>query len=378
MLVLLVAACGSQAAAPRPAPTPPPAPIAIDTAARPAPVTCGDAGVLLRGAVDDERDAGPEKEAAIANACLHHEWSREVIDCVGSSTTPRDCLARLTPAQSALYRKQLVSWLDAYPDEELDEDHEELVEKYVECRHGIGDVLQYAPAVSATGTQRELAVSLRRYHLLELCEDWDQDVRQCFNEGKAPTVCRVLLEADEERAVVDTLVDIDAVLARVAARKGPPTCDRVVKTHYANARWKGVLAKLKPAVRARVIAESRKRMRAACSSEAWSETVRACIVADAGEACFHASGIATWGFPPSAVAIKTGITECDAYGDALRALVKCKSIPRKAAQSMLDSFQREAAVYANMSGPQRMAAASSCRHSDATIRQSAKSLGCTI
>lgn len=379
MLVLLIAACGSQAAAPRPAPPPPPpAPITLDTSAPPEPVTCGDVGVLLRGAVDDERDAGPDKEATIANACLHGKWSREVIDCIGSSATPRDCLANLTPAQSTAYRKQLVAWLDEYPDEELEDDHEELAETFIDCKQGIGDVSQYAPAITASGSRRELAVSLRRHHVLELCEEWDEEVKQCFVAGKSPAACRTLLERDQEQAVVDALVEVDTLLARVDARKGPATCDRVVKTHYADARWKGVLAKVKPAERARVIAESRKRMRAACNSEAWSEPVRACIVAAGGDACFHASGIAAWGFPPSVVPIKTGIPECDAYGDALRALVKCTAIPRRAAQSMLDGFQRAAPGYASMTGAQRTMAASNCKHSDAAIRQSAKSLGCTI
>lgn len=381
MLVLLVAACGSQAAAPAPKPSPlPPPPPAIDTSAPPAAVTCGEVGVLLRGEVSDEREAGPIKEATIANACLHDKWPREVIDCVGSSVSPRGCLAKLTPAQSGAYRKQLVAWLDAYPDEELEDDAIDaaIADDDIECKQGIGDVLQYAPGVTATGKQRELAISLRRYHVLALCEDWEEMVKQCFVDGKSAAACRMLLDPDQERDVADKLAEVDAILARVAARKGPASCDLAVKTHYADARWKGVLANAKPAERMRVIAKSRKLMRAACTADAWSENLRACIIAAGGDACFHATGTAPWGFPPSAIPIKTGIAECDSYGDALRALVKCNAIPRQAAQSMLDSFQRAAAAYANMTGAQRTAAASSCRHSDAAIRRSATSLGCTI
>ena len=379
-LVLVVAACGSRAAAPPPSAPPAPAPPPI-AAAAPAPVTCGDAGVILRGAIDDVRDAGPDKEATIARACLHDAWPREVIDCVGSSRTPRDCLARLTPEQTTGYRKRMLAWFDEYPDEEVDlEDDEVLaeVDDFVDCQRGIGDVAQYDPIVTVTGKPRELVISLRRYHLLALCEHWPDDVRRCHADGKRPAVCRTLLDPDDEQDVVDRLAEVDAVRARVAAQKTPPTCERVVKTHYADARWKGALAQRKPAERARMIAQSRKLMLEACKRESWSEHVRACITATGGDACFHASNLAPWTYPPSALPIKTGIAECDAYGDTLRALARCTQIPRQAVQTMLDSYQRAAGAYATLPPAQRTATAAGCKRSDEAIRQSAQSLGCTI
>ena len=374
-MLVLVAACGAQSAPPPKPSAPPPAPPRV--VGPPAPVTCGDVGVLLRGDVNDDREAGPVKEATIARACLHDKWPREVIECVGSATRPTPCLDKLTKEQLAAYHKKLLAWSDAFPGEDVAIE-DELVDDvaFVDCAQGIGDVTQYAPVVTVTGKPREVAVSLRRYHVLELCEGWDMTVRQCFSEGKAPAQCRKLLDPDQEQDIVDRLADADALIAKVAAVKPPFTCDRAVKAHYADARWKGVLAKAKD--RAAVIAKSRKLMLDACTNDKWSENLRACLIAAGADACFHASGIAPWGFPPSAIPIKTGIPECDSYGDALRALLNCSAIPKQAAQTMLDSFQKSAGAYANMLPPARTAAANSCKQSDSAIRQSGRSLGCTF
>src|SRR5687768_12145224 len=119
LVLVLVAACGSQPAPP-PAPIAPPAPPRV--VGPPAPVTCGEVGVLLRGSVKDERNAGPMKEAAIARACLHDKWSREVIDCVGATADPRPCIEKLAKEQRAAYDKKLLAWADSFPGEDVDVD----------------------------------------------------------------------------------------------------------------------------------------------------------------------------------------------------------------------------------------------------------------
>jgi hypothetical protein len=379
-VLLALAACGSQPAA---------APIVVakpaPKSAKTAPVSCGDVAVILRGPVDDDRNAGPMKEEAIAKACFHDHWERAVIDCVGSSKLPAPCLDKLAPEQRERYRERIAEWHESFPLEALGDDApEETAEvDYVSCGDAVGDVSLYAPALALKGSDRELATTMRRNHVLALCDDWTTEVRKCFEQtggaSAAIASCRTQLEPDQEQELVDRLAEVDAVMTRILAVK-KADCRKVVATHYADARWTGKLATLKAAERKKLIAASRAAMTKACVDEKWSPSLRACVVAQGGDACFSASGMtpATWGFPASVIPIKTGIPECDAYGDALRALVTCKAIPRQAAQSMLDSFQLAAPIYLNMGPAERGPAARSCVQADSAIRQSAKSLGCTI
>ena len=380
LLVVVVAACGAQPAPPAPRTltktpvvAPPP----------PAPTTCADVAVILRGKVADERAAGPMKEEAIAKACLHDKWPVEIIDCIGSTTNTRGCLDKLDPKLRATYRERLARWNDAFPDEALDEEAVDDHLDFVDCSKAVGDASQYAPVLTLKGEDRELATALRRHHILALCEDWSTEARRCFEQLKTPDRCRTLLEPDQKQDLVDRLAEVDALMSKIAVVAKKPTsfaCKQVVDFHYADARWKGKLDAMKPAERKKIIAESRTRMVKACTDDRWSASLRSCVVAQGGEPCFLAAGISalTWGFPPSGIPIKTGIPECDAYGDALRALASCTAIPKQAAQTMLDGFQRVAPTYANMGAAERTAAARSCAQSDAAIRQSARSLGCTI
>jgi hypothetical protein len=373
-LVLVVVACSAPPAAPvaRPIKT-------IVKAAPPAPVTCGDAGVILRGHVEDDRAAGPMKEAAIAQACLHDAWPAAVLACIGGTALPKACLAQLAEPQRVAYHAKLGHWADDFPDEQLDEESPDDEVKFVDCATAVGDASQYAPVLAQKGEERELAVALRRRHLLALCEDWSTEARRCFDEVKKPESCRVLLEPDQQQDLIDRLGDVEVLMSKIGAAK-TPACKRVVEVHYADARWKGKLDAMKPGEKKKIVIESRKRMLEACVADKWTGGVRSCITVGGGDACFIAAGMSvqTWGFPPSAIPIKTGIPACDAYADALRALAGCNQIPRQAAQTMLDAYQQTAAAMANMTGATRTAAASSCKQADSAIRQSAQSLGCTI
>jgi hypothetical protein len=363
-------------------PVPPAARAPIKTivkAAPPAPVTCGDVGVILRGQVEDDRAAGPMKEAAIAQTCLHEQWPADVRACIGGPA-PKGCLVKLAEAQRVAYHAKLASWADEFPDEQLDEeptDEDHLA--FIDCSTAVGDASQYAPVLAQKGEERELAVALRRQHLLALCEDWSTEARECFDQIKQPARCRALLEPDQQRVLIDRLADVEDVMARIGGTKAP-TCKRVVVLHYADARWKGKLDAIKAGEKKKIVIESRKRMLEACTAEKWTGSVRSCITVGGGDPCFIAAGMTAhaWGFPPSAIPIKTGIPECDAYADALRALASCNQIPRQAAQAMLDAYQQSAPAMANLPANQRTAAASSCKQADSAIRQSAQSLGCTI
>src|SRR5687767_8510725 len=91
-VVLLLLAAGCTKPAPVTGPT---APLAAPAAPQPAAVTCGDAGVLLRGSVDDQKQAGPAKEAAIARTCKLEQWPAEVLRCIGEQPQARPCLDKL-------------------------------------------------------------------------------------------------------------------------------------------------------------------------------------------------------------------------------------------------------------------------------------------
>jgi hypothetical protein len=376
LVVVMLVACSAP-----PAPPAAPAPArTVVKAGPPAPVTCGDVGVILRGPVEDDRSAGPMKEAAIAQACLHDQWSAEIRACIGGTPAPKTCLAQLAQAQRVAYQAKLERWADDFPEEQLDEEAtDEDQVAFIDCATAVGDASQYAPVLVQKGAERELAVALRRQQLLALCDDWTNEARKCFDQVKRPEQCRGLLEPDQQQDLVDRLAEVDVVMAKVAGTK-PPTCKRVVELHYADAQWKGKLDALKPGEKKKIVIESRKRMREACTAEKWTDSVRSCIAVGGGSPCFLAAGMSVhaWGFPPSAVPLKTGIPECDAYADTLRALAGCNQIPRQAAQAMLDAYQQTAPVMANLPANQRTAAASSCKQADSAIRQSAQSLGCTI
>lgn len=117
--MLGIVACG---APPPPAPivTPPP------PVRPPAAVSCGDAGVMLRGSVKDPKLAGPAKEAAIASACLFDKWAREVLDCVGSQNDRQACLDKLTEPQRLALTKKLTAWADAYAESLVPADEDEV------------------------------------------------------------------------------------------------------------------------------------------------------------------------------------------------------------------------------------------------------------
>lgn len=339
--------------------------------------------MILRGTVSDERAAGPMKEEAIAKACLHDAWAPAVIDCVGGTTAPRACLDQLDARQRAAYRTRLEQWADAFPDEELDDAElpEDEPVDFVDCAQALGDLARYEPALTIDPQHRELAVALRRHHVRALCEDWSTEVRRCFEMGHAPAQCRALLEPDQQQVLTDRLAEVDALMAKVVAVKpAASTCKQVVALHYADAKWSGRLDGYKPAERKQLIADARVRMAKACRDEHWSASLRGCIVARGGEPCFVAAGIGafTWGYPPSAIVMKTGIPECDAYGDAVRALAACPKLPAATAQTLLESHRQLVQALANTGTAQRGAASTACKQADAAIRQAASSVGCTI
>jgi len=351
----------------------------------PAATTCTEAGVLLRGPVENEADnheAGPSRAGAIAEACTEGKWPAELLHCVADSPDPQPCLDKLTEAQHELYDQKLVAWAEKFPSEIGGDDP---VDNYVDCEDGVGDVAMYAPPIALAGADQEFAVAMRRRAVVRLCNQhaWDIPIKQCLQAAKdAPGVqaCEAQLPPDQLTALAGRLGQLDAlVAATLAKRKKPASCAGVVAVHYADAAWKGKLDGVKPAERKKAIAESRARMTKACTTEAWDPTVRSCLVAGGGDQCFVTAGF-VWTFPATGVlATSTGVPECDAYIDAMNKTQSCTKLAKESRDAFKDSFtaMREAfAQMKTMDESVKKAMADSCRYGAEALQQVLASSGC--
>lgn len=383
--LVAIAACGGTPAV---APAPPPGPAAASApapeAAAPAPVTCSDAGVILRGVVDDRHRAGPAKEAAIARSCLLDRWPPDVLACVASNAKPKTCLDALTAEQRETHEARLIAWNDVYSDESLDdpppEDDVDDAPPPIDCAVGVGDVATYAPPIASTGPERDFAIAMRRRAVLALCERWTQDQRRCFTTGTAAATCRAQLEPAAQQALADALARHEAALAKTAqALKRPGTfeCPQVVARHYGDAAWKGHVDHVKPAARRTLIADARALMKKACTAEAWPPVLRACLAGGGGEPCFLGTpqSAQRWGYPPAGVR-RTGLPECDEYGVEVGRVARCAQIPSASRDAMADAYNAVAGAWTNIPADQRHAIATSCRQARDAIRQALAALGC--
>jgi hypothetical protein len=392
-VVLLLLAAGCTKPVSVTAPTPPPA--AAAAVPRPAEVTCGDAGVMLRGSVDDQKQAGPAKEAAIARTCKLEKWSADVLGCVGEKPQAGPCLEKLTAAQRTAYGEALVAWNELYPDEVIEESSDEGddmmgMDTYIDCSDAIQDVSGFTPAVALTGDTRDYVLELRKEALLALCEDWDMERRGCFRDlaasGGASSAmkvdaCRARLDPAQARAVTDKLAAIDALGAKLAGlKKNAAThdCKKVVAAHYADAAWKGKMDAVKGAERTKAIAESRAKMTKACTDDKWSPNMRACLVAGGAEACFTTGSASTWGFPAIGVVVKSGIPECDAYAHTMKAVDACTAMPQSQRDAIKRSWGYLSASWASVPPERRAATAASCKSVDEAIRRAVSNAGCKI
>jgi hypothetical protein len=389
VLLLLAAGCAKPATVAGPAAPPPPAAVPV-----PAAVTCGDAGVLLRGTVDDQKQAGPAKEAAIARTCKYERWPLEVLQCVGEKPEAKPCLDQLAPAQRTAYDEALAAWNESYPDEMLDggmEGEDDTgMDMYIDCTDAITSAAGFAPAVTLTGDDRDYLLELRKDALVALCEDWDYSKRSCFRDAAvmsaaastaAVDACRAQLDPAEAKAVTDKLAELDKLGAKVAALKKNAAsydCKKVVAAHYADAQWKGKMEAVKGAERSKAIAESRAKMTKACTDEKWSPNTRACIVVGGADACFAVDPSTIWGYPALGVIVKSGIPECDAYAVTMKAVEACTAIPQAQRDAIKRSWSYLSVGWVNATPERRAATAQSCKQVDEAIRRTVTSAGCKL
>lgn len=391
LALLLLAACTRPAPVAAPAaPVPATAPLSAAAA-----VTCADAGVLLRGTVDDAKQAGPAKEAAIARTCRREKWPAEIMQCVGEKPQAKPCLDKLSTPQRAAYDAALLAWNEVYPDETLDEEYDGSedylgMDMYIDCSDAIQDASGFTPAVKLTGADRDYVLELRKDALLVLCEDWGYEQRGCFRDiaaagaagnSTAVDACRAQLDPSDAKAVTDKLAELDALGTKVATLKKTAAshdCKKVVAAHYADAAWKGKLDTLKAAERTKAIADSRAKMTKACTDEKWAPDMRACIVAGGGDTCFTSVSSSSWGFPAAGVFVKSGIPECDGTLATMKAVDACTAMPQSRRDAVKRSWGHLAATWASAPADRRAQTGTACKAFDEAIRRSLTEAGCKI
>ncbi len=296
--LLIAAACGGASPTPIVA-VPPPARAIAKT-------SCADAGVILRGVVEaPPPEAGRDREAAIARACTDDHWSAAALDCIGSSRTPVGCLDKhLSPQVVVSYQMALAEWAAKY---EASSDLAVLSAVLV-CNDVIGVVDRVSDDVTV---ERDwVLVARRRMFAARCASGWSQDTLQCLASPSAPsdalTSC-VANESNKDELAAD-LAAIAAHASAMAAAKRKPasiTCAKVVAAYYADASWKDATP---PADRKK----SRAAMLRACTAEAWSDTLRACVATGGDATCFSDAGVTSrWGYPAFEVATSLLPPECD-------------------------------------------------------------------
>ena len=365
----------------------------------PAAVSCADAGSILRGTVEDSRKAGPAKEAAIASACMHDKWSQDILDCIGTEHDAKACLAKLSTEQRAALDTKLTAWTEIYDGETWDTAEDEQIANEptpIACNSLFhpSTVATLVPPLVQQGEEREFAATARRTAVIQLCEAWPRPVRLCIHEGGGLSSCRARLDLTHETALAGKLAAIDALMTKIVAVKKKPAatyeCKAVVAAHYRDAAWRGKAEPPKnpKATRAelaqqaterkQMIADSRKLMLDACVGELWNATLRACELAGGGELCAQGSGRpARWGFPAAGVMMRTGIAECDAYGQTIQTLMTCTKIPQPTKDTIKHSFdQIRDSVLKTTSADAMKAIAQSCQQGDQSLQRAITAIGC--
>ncbi|NVB76861.1 MAG: hypothetical protein HOV81_00565 [Kofleriaceae bacterium] len=364
--VLAIAACGGSQPAPAPVTTAEPPP------ARPAPVTCDEAAVILT----PEGGGAEARTADLAQACKDDTWSAEILTCVGSSHRPAECLAKL-PDYADLAQLMNVG----NDDEDAGDPAPPL-----ECDQVISTVWWYPPELTETSPERRWDLDVRRRTLVEACEHdgWSDELKRCLqtatDENRPGKACLDDVDAaslDDIKKKITAIDELAAAIEKVKKKPASIGCKQVVAAHYADAKWKDKLDGFKQSERKRMIAESRAKMTKACTDTAWSETLRGCIVAGGGETCFVAASMGlTWSYPAAGVTAALGIPECDDYVAQMAKVIACDKLPQSSRDALKQSSDELFAQVLGRPKGERASFASSCKAGAEAIVQALSSLGC--
>jgi hypothetical protein len=325
-LLIVVAACGSAPPATI-APPAPPHPIAK--------TSCADAGVILGGVAEPRSpEAAHDREAAITRACTDDHWSHAALDCIGSSRAPIECLDKhLSPQVVASYQAALAEWAAKYEaSSDLDIDVPKLA-----CSDVIGAVDRVSNDV--TVERDEVIAARKRAVALRCASGWSQAALLCLASPNAPndalTSC-IARETNKDELALD-LAAISAHATAMAAAKQKPasiTCAKVVAAYYADANWRDATP---PADRKK----SRAAMSRACTAEAWTDTLRACLATGGDATCFSDAGVTPrWGFPAFEVTTSQLPPECDDVRMLAATLARCAAVGAPTRSAIAESLNR--------------------------------------
>jgi hypothetical protein len=361
----LVAACGSTPPAPeRVAERPPPW--------TPAQPTCEEAGILLRGPVDNTRDAaGPAREKAIAEACKHDHWSQGVIACIASSTNANECLNALTAVQHKALDEALASWSTTYvaagaPD------------MTVTCFDALHSIELFDPTITDTSPEPEWEKNVRQRDLASMCnaDAWPDEAMTCLRDATTESATGACVATLDPKVHARLVVMRDLAKTITTLRTSPTklTCAKVAEHHYSDAKAKQELKSMKPADRKWLIAGVRKTMTDACSNEAWDEATRACVIADGGEeTCF---GSVRFGSVTPTVQLYS-IAGCADYARAVSDFQRCSTAPLETRTAMQTALQQiDQSVMGTMTANEKRALEQACQTGANAVRQVTTSYGC--
>lgn len=420
--LVVLAGCGSKAT-PRPTPSndkgETPTAIAVPAA------SCeGVAKLLIKergfGAIPKASHEAARRggEAQVVAACTDDQWSTEVLSCMASRPSPASCLGQLDPYQQRSYEMQLENWEPKWVrggmggskygggDDPCGGGGDpcgfgygggaggQPREEWISCEDSLGDVVSFDPAIKANAPDHDLAVDIRRSAVMRACDlTWSNDDKKCFGVAKdagSVAACRTKLAEPSKHALGNILIESQARLAQLTSLKKNAKaieCKAVTVAHYNDDQVRGKVLSLAPAERKRVIAESKEKMAATCTSEKWPAAQRACMVLARGRTlelgeCFPGNDKYTmmykWGIPGPGVMFKTGILECDELGDLVKKIATCTSIEADLRQSLLDSLGSQLAMYLDVPASSRLEVGKRCKETQDIYRQGAKERGCSI
>jgi hypothetical protein len=249
---------------------------------------------------------------------------------------------------------------------------------YTDCADVTGDVGRYPPALADTSPERAWDIDARVRVVAKSCEygSWQELTKECLETATTPDqVAACMLDEPTHDALERELTVIDALAAKLAAAKQKPAsidCKQVAAAWYVEPRWKDKLAALKPAERAKQLATSRAAMQKACVADKWTDTTRACLVADGGERCFDIAKLYATVWTPLVVPANAP-PECTKYAADMQRVLACDKLPTASRDAMKQAFDSFSVAFGSLSTTEaRAGMASNCKVADDALVQAAK------
>ncbi|HTL33727.1 MAG TPA: hypothetical protein VL326_11415 [Kofleriaceae bacterium] len=340
----------------------------------PAEPTCGEVGILLRGPNEDRSESsGPAKERAIAESCERDRWARPVIACVASSTHPTDCLRDLSKLQREAYDQRIAAWAVKYG-----EPPGATPDTAPTCFDALHAIELFDPTITDASPERDWELTTRQRVLSGLCstDGWSDEQMACLRDASteaATGTCVATLDPKVHARLV-ALHDLAKTIETLRKTPAKIECPKVAEHHYSDAKAQRDLKKLKPADRKTLLAGIRKSMSDACTSDAWDEPTRACMIADGGEeTCI---GTVHWAAVQPSGQMYT-IPACADYAKAVSDFQLCDAAPRDTRTAMYQALQQmDQSTVAQASASQKTALETACVSAANMVRSVTASYGC--